>query len=122
MKKQPKKFAIYYYHFPLPSIHPASVPLVKAAVAAELKGYKNVVLNLYKVQVDAKEKDIKKVLTAFNKAIGSKLVPADLTTTEVNKQVNYDSETANNVMVNGTPTLYFDGAIDKTKKKYLKYK
>lgn len=122
MKKQPKKFAIYYYHFPLPSIHPASVPLVKAAVAAEFQGYKDVVLNLYKVEVDPREKDIEKVLAAFNKAIGSKLVPADLITPEVTKQVNYDLEIANNVMVTGTPTLYFDGAIDQTKKKYLKFK
>lgn len=122
MRKQPKKFAVYYYHFPLPSIHPASVPLVKAAVAAELKGFKDVVLNLYKVQVDPREKDINKVVAAFNKAVGSKLVPADLITPEVTKQINYDLRTAENVMVSGTPTLYFDGEIDKTKKKYLKFK
>lgn len=122
MRKQPKKFAVYYYHFPLPSIHPASVHLVKAAVAAELKGFKDVVLNLYKVQVDPREKDINKVITAFNKAVGSKLVPADLMTPEVTKQINYDLRTAENVMVSGTPTLYLDGSIDKTKKKYLKLK
>lgn len=122
MKKQPKKFAIYYYHFPLPSIHPASVPLVKAAVAAELKGYKDVVLNLYKVEINPREKDIKKVLAAFNKSVGSSLVPADLITPEVTKQINYDLRTAENVMVSGTPTLYLDGVIDNTKKKYLKLK
>lgn len=122
MRKQPKKFAVYYYHFPLPSIHPASVPLIKAAVAAELKGFKDVVLSLYKVQVDPREKDINKVVAAFNKAVGSKLVPADLITPEVTKQVNYDLRTAENVMVSGTPTLYLDGVIDKTKKKYQKIK
>lgn len=122
MRNQPKKFAVYYYHFPLPSIHPASVPLVKAAAAAELKGFKDVVLNLYKVQVDPREKDINKVVAAFNKAVGSKLVPADLITPEVTKQINYDLRTAENVMVSGTPTLYLDGVIDKTKKKYQKIK
>ena len=122
MRNQPKKFAVYYYHFPLPSIHPASVPLVKAAAAAELKGFKDVVLNLYKVQVDPREKDINKVVAAFNKAVGSKLVPEDLIAPEVTKQINYDLRTAENVMVSGTPTLYLDGVIDKTKKKYQKIK
>ena len=61
MKKEPDRYAIYYYHLPLESLHPAAVNLVKAAVALEMKGGKNVVLNLYKVNVDAKEKDAKKI-------------------------------------------------------------
>ena len=47
MKKQPSKFAIYYHHFPLESLHPAAVALTKAAIAAELKGKKDVVLKLH---------------------------------------------------------------------------
>ena len=58
MKKYPNKFAVYYYHFPLPSLHPAAVELVNAAVAVELKGRKNVVLDLYKVKVNPKEKSV----------------------------------------------------------------
>jgi len=45
MKKEPNKFAVYYYHFPLIRIHPASAILVRAAAAAELQGVKDVVLN-----------------------------------------------------------------------------
>lgn len=122
MKKDPKKFAIYYYHFPLPRIHPASVPLVKAAVAAEHKGYKDVVLKLYNVQVDPREQDINKVMAAFNKAVGSTLVPQDLQTPAVAKQIQFDLEIANMLMVGGTPTLYLDDKIDRTKKKYQKIK
>ena len=47
MKNKPNKFAIYYYHFPLPRLHPAAVVLTKAAIVAESKGKKNVVLNNY---------------------------------------------------------------------------
>lgn len=122
MRKRPKKFAVYYYHFPLPRLHPAAVPIVKAAVAAEQQGYKDVVLKMYSIKIDAKEQDATKVLEVFNKAVGSKITPADLLKPEVIKQIKYDEEIARNVMVAGTPTLYFDDKVDKTKKKYKKVK
>lgn len=122
MKKYPNKFAVYYYHFPLERLHPASVNLVKAAVAAELKGNKDVVAKLYNVQINPREKDTVKILAAFNKAEGTNIAPKDLSSMAVLKQVNYDFDIANNVMVGGTPTVYFDGKIDITKKKYLKVK
>lgn len=120
MRKEPNKFAIYYFHFPLPSIHPAAVELSLAAVAAELKGHKNVVLNLYKVELDPKERDITKILTAFNKALKTEIKEADLKTPEVLKHYKNDLTTAEEVMVQGTPTLFFDGKVDKTKKLYKK--
>ncbi|MBA1432908.1 MAG: thioredoxin domain-containing protein [Epsilonproteobacteria bacterium] len=120
MKKHPKKFALYYYHFPLERLHSASVHLVKAAAAAELQGYKDVVEKLYHVQINPQERDVKKILKAFNKAVGTKLTPKDLNTPAVIKQVNRDLDIANAVMVGGTPTIYFDGKVDNTKKKYLK--
>jgi len=120
MKKHPKKFAVYYYHFPLERLHPASVHLVKAAAAAELQGHKNVVEKLYKVKINPRETDVKKILQAFNKAVGTKLTPKDLNTPAVIKQVNRDLDIANAVMVGGTPTIYLDGKVDNTKKKYLK--
>ncbi|QOP45458.1 DsbA family protein [Sulfurimonas paralvinellae] len=122
MKKQPEKFAVYYYHFPLERLHPASVHLVKAAAAAELQGHKNVVEKLYKVHVNSNERDVKKILGAFNKVEGTNLTPKDLNTPAVIKQVNHDYDTANAVMVSGTPTIYLDGKVDNTKQKYLKVK
>lgn len=122
MKKEPKKFAIYYYHFPLPRIHPASVVLVQAAAAAELKGFKDVVLKLYSVEVNPKEKDANIILGAFNKAIGSDITLKDINSPEVKKQVQFDLEVADSLMVGGTPTIYLDGKIDQTKKKYQKVK
>ncbi|SFV66850.1 Secreted protein, suppressor for copper-sensitivity ScsC [hydrothermal vent metagenome] len=120
MKKYPKRFAVYYYHFPLERLHPASGPLVKAAAAAELQGYKDVVEKLYKVQINPREKNVKKIIEAFNKAEGTHLVLKDLDTPAVTKQINHDRELANALMVAGTPTVYLDGKVDNTKKKYLK--
>ena len=122
LKKYPETFAVYYYHFPLERLHPASVHLVKMAAAAEQKGVKDVILKLYNVKVNVREKDIKKILAAFNKAVGTNLTEADINTKEVLKQVNHDYDIADKVMVGGTPTVYFDGTIDHTKKKYLTVK
>ena len=122
MKKYPKRFAVYYYHFPLERLHPASGTLVKAAAAAELQGYKDVVEKLYKVKIYFRERDVKKILEAFNKAEGTKLTPKDLNNPAVMKQIKRDRNLANKLMVEGTPTVYFDGKVDKTKKKYLKAK
>lgn len=122
MKKRPDTFAIYYYHFPLERIHPAAVPLVQAAVAAELKGAKDVVLNLYKVEVDPREKNIQKILSAFNKTMKTNIKVADLSKREVLVHLNSDMDIAENLMVNGTPTLYFDGKADRTKRKHEKVK
>jgi thiol-disulfide isomerase/thioredoxin len=122
MKKYPNKFAVYYYHFPLERLHPASKYLVKAAAAAEQKGYENVVPKLYTVHINPRERDVKKILVAFNKAEGTDITPEDLKDPAVKKQLKHDLTTANDVMVAGTPTVYLDGKIDNTKKKYLKVK
>ena len=122
MKKQPKKFAVYYYHFPLPRLHPASVEIVKAAVAAEQKGYKDVIEKLYHIKINPQEKNIDKILVAFNKAVGSDIKPEDLKKPAVLKEIKFDFDVANDVMVGGTPTVYLDGKIDKAKNTYKKLK
>jgi protein-disulfide isomerase len=120
MKKDPKKFAIYYYHFPLVSLHPAAVGLTKAAIAAEMQGRKNVVLDLYKVEIDAKETNIEKILEAFNKTLGTKITPADVANPEVEKHFNFALTVAEEMMVQGTPSMFFDGKADKSKTMYKK--
>ncbi|SMP86693.1 Thioredoxin [Epsilonproteobacteria bacterium SCGC AD-308-P11] len=122
MKKEPNKFAIYYFNFPLPAIHPASVELVKAEIAAELQGHKDVLLKLYKVEIDPREKDINKILAAFNKATGLSITPADVESKKVIDRFNEDLKIADNVMVQGTPTMFFDGKIDRAKNTYKKVK
>jgi thiol-disulfide isomerase/thioredoxin len=122
MKKYPEKFAIYYYHFPLPALHPSAVELTKAAIAAEHKGLKDVVLNLYKVEVDAHERDIDKILQAFNKTLGTNITQKDINSKYVKEQFEFDQKVADDVMVAGTPTMFFDGKLDKSKKKYKEVK
>ena len=122
MKKYPNKFAIYYYHFPLARIHPAAIELTQAATAAESKGVKDVVLKMYEVEVPAKERDVKKILKAFNDKLGTNLTPADLKSKKVQEHAKSDMDIAAELMVGGTPTLFFDGKVDKSKRKYEKVK
>lgn len=122
MAKYPKTFAVYYYHFPLPSLHPAAVALTKAAIAAEEKGVKNAVLKLYTVAVDANEKNEQKILDAFNKTFGTKITLADIRSASVLKQFEFDQKVAQAMMVNGTPTVFFNGVKDAKKMKYKEVK
>jgi len=118
MKKDPNKFAIYYFHFPLPSLHPAAVELVKAATALEFKGRKDVVLDLYKVKVNSRETSQLKILSAFNKSMKSNITLSEMNDLKVLKHLKNDLDIADDVMVGGTPTMFFDGKLDKQKNKY----
>ena len=123
MKKQPSKYAVYYFHFPLQSLHPAAVELVKAAYVAEAQGKKDVVLNLYKVKLDnSRERNVSKILKAFNKTFRTNITASDIKKDYVEKHYADDMKVADALMVQGTPTVFFDGEIDKSKKKYLKVK
>lgn len=122
VKDKPETFALYYYHFPLPSLHPAAVELSKAAIVAQLEGREDVVSKLYTVKVNAGERDVKKILKAFNKTMGTNVTPEDIKKPEVLKIYKEDLEVAGDVMVEGTPTIFFDGKVDKTKQKYTKVK
>ena len=118
MKKYPNKFAVYYYHYPIVRIHPASAIIIRAAVVAEHKGIKNVASNMYNTKVNPREKDVEKILKAFNKVVGSNVTQKEIMTKEVAAQIAHDDEIAKNVFVSGTPTIYIDDKIDKTRKLY----
>ena len=118
MKKNPSKFAIYYYHLPLERIHPASVTIVKAAEAARQKGVKDVVLKMYDIKINPREKNVDKILTAFNKATGANITKKDIEDKKVKSQLDFDLQVAKDLLVGGTPTMYLDNKIDVTKQKY----
>ena len=122
MKQYPETFAIYYYHFPLASIHPASVALTKAAIVAEHQGRKDVVLSMYKVNISAGERDEKKILDAFNKALNTNVTVKDIHSKDVKNTVAFDEDVIASMMVGGTPTIFFDGKKDASKKKFREVK
>ena len=122
MKKYPNRFAVYYYHFPLVRIHPASKYVTRAAVVAERQGVKDVTLNMYKMKINPHEKNVKKILTEFNRVTGAHVTQKEIMAASVKKQITDDEEAANSVFIRGTPTIYVDGKIDKTRKLYKSIK
>jgi thiol-disulfide isomerase/thioredoxin len=118
MAKYPKTFAVYYYHFPLSQLHPAAVTLTKAAIAAEQNGVNDVTLKMYQVDINPNEKDDQKIIDAFNKTVKTKLTLADIRRPSVIKQFELDQKAVRAMMVNGTPTVFFDGNKDTKKMKY----
>lgn len=122
MAKYPKTFAVYYYHLPLAGLHPAAVTLTKAAIAAEQNGTNNTILSLYKVDINASERDEQKILNAFNKTFGTKIDKDDIRRSSVVKQFDFDQKVASSMMVAGTPTVFFNGQKDASKNKYKEIK
>ena len=109
MMKKPKEYAIYYVHFPLLTIHPASGPLVKAAIAAEHNGAKDVVSKLYKIKVSTHENNVSKILGEFNKVMKTNIKEADIKDEKVLQELKSDEDIATSLMVSGTPSIYVDG-------------
>jgi len=132
IKDKPNEFALYYYNLPLVNLHPASIYVVKAELAAELKEHKRDIYKLYTAiqpenpkkdnYISYRERNPKKILKVFNKVMGTNLTLEDLESPEVKKRLQDDIKVSSDLMVGGTPTVYFDGKFDKTKNMYKKVK
>ena len=128
MKKvmdNPKNIALYYYHMPL-EMHPTAKTLAKASIIASKNGIKNVDYKLYKKDFSNfydtyAQKNHKIALKHFNKVFKTKITMKQINDPKIEKQLQYDLKMADKAFVNGTPTVFFDGVIDKSRSKYEKY-
>ena len=111
-QKHPKDISLYFYHFPIASIHPSSPLIIKAALALEMQGYKNVVSKLYAADFDHKVTDPQAVLKAFNDYFGSTVTLGDLEDPKVLAHYKEDSDIAAKLMISGTPSVFIDGEKD----------
>ena len=132
-QKEPNKYALYLYHFPL-SMHPAASIIVKCMVAAEVKGIKNVAYKTYSIdtgkKIDKKthqvinpaftmrETNEKRVLNEFNKALGTRLTIKDINSAKVLNHIRRDKKIQKEMLVNSTPSVYVDGEKDPNHIKY----
>ncbi|PPK61674.1 thioredoxin-like protein [Malaciobacter marinus] len=122
VNKNSQNIALYYYHFPLLQIHKAANALSKAMLVASNKGVKDVTLKVYEADFDsyfnADEADEKKILNAFNKVLKTNIKLDEIQNKEIQKEIQKDLLMGENVMVEGTPTIFVNGEQDKTKNKY----
>ena len=122
MKKYPKDFAVYYYHYPLEGLHPASPTICRAAIYLELQGKQDSLLKIYNLKIDPRETNEQKILDVINSTLGTKISIKDIHSIMVQSQFEGDRDIANALLVNGTPSVYFDGEKDATKNKYKSVK
>ena len=122
MKKYPRDFAVYYYHFPLEMLHPASPTICRAAIYLELQGDKDSIFKIYNLKIDPKETDEQKILDSVSSAVGRNITKEMIHSATVEKQYNTSQDIARTLLVNGTPTIYFDGEKDSAKTKYKSVK
>lgn len=122
VNKNSQNIALYYYHFPLLQIHKAANALSKAMLVASNKGVKDVTLKVYEADFDsyfnADDADEKKILNAFNKVLKTNIKLDEIQNKEIQKEIQKDMLMGENVMVEGTPTIFVNGEQDKTKNKY----
>lgn len=120
VKKYPKDFALYYYHYPL-NIHPLSKILIKASILAKTDGKKDVLTNMYEQYFDFDKGTSEQfVLDEFNKAMKTNYTLEQINTLDIQERMNDDIDVAHRLMINSTPSFFVNGKIDKTKKKHLK--
>ena len=120
--KNPDNVALYYYHMPL-DMHPTARTLSKASMIAKEQGVKDIDYKVYDKDFsnfyDAyKEKDHQKALNFFNKTFNTKITMKQINDKKWDDKLKHDLKMSENAFVNGTPTVFFDGVIDKSRMKY----
>ena len=124
VNKNKDSIALYYYHFPLLRIHPASGTLSKLMELGKNKGIKDIELKVYKADWDdyftAKETDVKKIIDGFNKDFKNSFSEDDVSSIELIDSMEKDIKMGEDVMVQGTPTIFVNGEKDTIKTKYEK--
>jgi len=118
VNKNSDNIALYYYHFPLLRIHPAAGPLSQIMEVAKHKNIKDLELKVYEIDwdkyFDSKSTDTNKILEAFNKELKTNITLEELKKANIQKDISMGED----VMVQGTPTIFVNGKKDSTKEKY----
>ena len=124
VNKNKDSIALYYYHFPLLRLHPVAGPLSKLMELAKEKGIKDIELKVYEADWDeyfaSKETDVKKIINGFNKEFKTTFTEDDLTSIDLIDSMEKDIKMGEDVMVQGTPTIFVNGEKDTMRDKYKK--
>lgn len=123
--ENPKNIALYYYHMPL-DMHPTAKTLSKASMIARDMGIKDVDYKVYTTNFSNfydgyKERDNQKALNHFNEVFKTNITMDQINDATLNKRLKHDMDLSDEAFVSGTPTLFLDGEIDKSRMKYEQY-
>ena len=121
VKDNPKQMALYYYHLPIKTIHPASETLVRIMEVAHKEGKDEIIDKMYKLKIDPKLKDEKKILDIVAQQTGFKLSSKQIHHSWIDEKIKRDQLMAKKLLVSGTPTIFVDGKKDVTRDKYKEF-
>jgi len=121
VRNNPRTYGLYYYHFPLVRIHPASDVTTRAMHVLQKRGDINNMLKLYHLPIEASETNVDKILKAIKDVTGVTITKADIYSPEVREAMRVDMAMKRRLQVTGTPTIFLDGAWDRLRKEYKKY-
>ena len=121
----PESIALYYYHLPL-DMHPTARTLSKASMIATQLGIKDVDYKIYTTNFGNfydgyKEKDNQKALDYFNKTFKTNITMKQINNPKLDERLQHDMKMSDEAFVSGTPTLFLDGEIDRSRMQYEKY-
>lgn len=121
-KKNKNDLALYYYNFPLISIHPNAATISKMSLVAKQRGmnYAMVKEKLYKAKISSKitkDKVFKRVNSILSLS-GKKAITKKDFTSDIIAMYKKDLKLGNELGVSGTPTLYTNGEKDASRSKY----
>ncbi|WP_228126514.1 DsbA family protein [Candidatus Marinarcus aquaticus] len=123
VQKHKNSIALYYYHFPLLQLHPASGVLTRLMDVAIEQGNKDIVLKVYEADWDKyfteQETNEIKILEAFNKELNTHITLEQIQTKKINEKILDDIQMGENALVQGTPTIFVNGEKDSNKTKFL---
>jgi len=121
VQKNPKTFALYYYHLPLLRIHPASNVTTRAMHIFQERGEIEKLKQCYHLLVSERETNPKVILKAIKDKTGVTLTESELNTPQIKNAFAFDKAMKKRLMVTGTPTIFIDGIWDPTRFKYKEY-
>ncbi len=120
-KEKKGDVALYYYHMPLLRLHPVSEVLTRAMETLQKEGKTDQAMKIYGLKIAAGEKNEAKILAALKKQLGMEIDKEAIAKKEIKEAVKKDMEAATQMMVRGTPSVYFDGEFDGTREKYKQF-
>jgi len=113
--------ALYYYHMPLLRLHPVSDALTRVMEVLQKEGKKEEAMRIYGLKIAAGEKNEEKILQALKKQLKIDVSKEAINQKEIKEAVKSDMDAAVQMMVRGTPSVYFDGEFDESRTKYKQF-
>jgi protein-disulfide isomerase len=118
VKNNPDKLALYYYHMPLLKLHPVSDVLTRIMEVLQKQDKTDEAMKMYKLKINYRERNASKILAAAKKQFGIDISKNEIDKQSIKDAVKSDTDKGIRMMINGTPTVYYDGKYDGSRIQY----